>query len=103
MTNQQDLFDIPFEDHIDNQAMNRDLPAFVRAWIIINRLPALEKNVVLSVYPQQTIYAKHDGKWCKLWMASRMGDVGICYDLDARGYDTRVLIKHLSDFQKERP
>jgi hypothetical protein len=81
------------------------VPEFVRRWLIINTLPAIEQNVLKGIRQgggyNPTVFAKLDGKVVKLMMASRLGDIGVAYNLNREtGYDKRVYLEELSDFSE---
>lgn len=97
-----------FEDgsyyHCDDMS-NSDgcLPECVKSWVDHNRLPAYmklekEKNGVCPVLFATDI---HTGGRVRLTMASRFGDVGINFHLNAQyGYSTRVQLIGLKDFSE---
>ncbi len=50
------------------------------------------------------LWAAHQGKWVRIVMVSRFGDVGVTDNLDAEnGYRLRVYLPELSQFTVERP
>ena len=93
------------ERHCDTYIADYDAPMSLRWWLLVNRLPAVEKPIArLHSARPVVLYAKNNGFWVKLTMASRFGDVGITRSLDAEnGYDERVPIKELADFTDVHP
>lgn len=48
------------------------------------------------------LFADYKGKRIRVIMASRMGDVGLTYDLKSdRGYSVRVFVEDLSNFSEK--
>jgi hypothetical protein len=75
------------------------LPAFVRAKLVMLMLPATESMILREAKIDSPVYAKHDGRACKLTLVSRLGDIGISYSERDMGYDKRGLsIYDLTDF-----
>lgn len=80
------------DDYIDDEAS----PAALRAFLNRARSPG---HGMLSKDPYPRLFADIGGKRVRVVMASRLGDVGISYDLDNDvGYDDRVWIEQLSNF-----
>jgi hypothetical protein len=86
----------------DDAIHDFDLPDPVRMWLLLNRMPAGDKNLleVCGVEPQ--LFATWEGKRVRVTMASRFGDLGITTDLDSETYQHRVLLFELSDFNVSR-
>lgn len=92
------------ERHCDNYPERLGTPNCLRWWIFINRLPATLKCLASDNNVDPKLWAKYQGKWYRLVMASRMGDVGIVDNLDAdHGYQKRVMVDELTDFTDQRP
>jgi len=90
-------------EHIEDHIYDLKLPAFVRTWITINRLPAIEKWAMEETFGVMKITAEHEGKRVRVTMASRMGDCGITTQMSREhGYDKRVMFSTLSKFKWER-
>ena len=94
-----------YDNHCDNYIGRSGEPNALRWFLLINRLPAADKYLCFdNGVTNPKLFAKHEGKWIRVVMASRMGDVGITPNLDAEtGYDKRVDLRDLSDFTDERP
>lgn len=93
--------------HVEDHIYDYNLPPFVRAWITINRLPAMEKETLVHVYGVPKLFADSPdlpGIRVRVTMASRLGDVGITVNLNREhGYDKRVMFDTLSNFTWEKP
>ncbi len=93
--------------HIENFIYDLSLPAYVRAWIIVQRLPAIEKWAVESTFGVGKLFAdspEFPGIRVRVTMASRLGDVGITPDLNREmGYDKRVMFETLDNFSWGHP
>lgn len=90
--------------HCDNFILDYNKPMVLRWYLFVNRLPATDKNLCLVNNVNPKLWAKHEGKWVRVVMASRMGDVGITEKLDAEyGYSKRVEVNALTDFTDRRP
>jgi len=88
--------------HCDDYIMDFDLPNCIKYYLLINRLPAIDKCVVVEEVGNPKCFATWEGKRVRLVMASRMGDIGITPHLDQEnGYERRVWMDELSDFSKE--
>jgi len=87
---------------VDDYIMDFTMPQALQAFILINRLPAMEKNIIAGTYGSPELYCVHKDDLLKaqrVVMASRMGDLGITDDLNAEnGYQRRVLVAELQDF-----
>ena len=95
----QDRF--PTVDHCDFFIHDLSLPPELRWFLFVNRLPAMDKHLVISTVGNPTLYARHGSDVVRVTMASSMGDVGITSDLDAeRGYEKRVFVTALKDFSR---
>lgn len=91
-------------EHCDNYIWRLSAPTPLRFWLLINRLPALERIMAREAGCDPQCYATYkDGdmhRIVRLTMASRMGDIGISYDLRrSMGYDKRVMVASLTDFR----
>jgi hypothetical protein len=75
-----------------------DLPYFVRAWLLLQRMPAVDKNLLEVSGFTPSLFATWDGKRVKATMASRFGDIGVTTDLDGDSYQHRVMLFELSEF-----
>jgi len=90
------------ELHCDAAIRNSNLPNCLRYYLLINRLAAMDKNVVRAAVGDPKCFATYQGKRVRLVMASRFGDVGITENLGAdSGYERRVSLGDLSDFSAE--
>lgn len=86
-------------DHCDQVVNDYTAPNVLRWFIFIQRLPAVLKCLAREMGTDPVLFAKYKGKPVRVTMASRLGDVGINYDLTTeRGYDERVLVSQLTDF-----
>ena len=104
------LFDTLFPEkeprHCDEYAHMFTEPSCLAWYIFYHRLPAGIKPLVLkhTKIEEPKLWAKYNGEWISVTMASRFGDLGISYDLNAEyGYKTRVNVEDLTDFTDERP
>lgn len=89
------------ETHCDDMIHEPTMPACIRYFLLVNRLPAIDKAVIVAHKGEPVCFATHEGKRVRLVMASRFGDVGITYDLTAtNGYSKRVSIDDLTDFSE---
>ena len=85
--------------HCDDCIDDLTLPECIRLFLLVNRLPAIEKHLVVNKYGEPKCFADYHGERVRLVMASRFGDVGITSDLKAEhGYQSRVQIDALSNF-----
>lgn len=89
--------------HCDDYIMDFDAPDCLRWFLLIERLPAIDKWLAHNVLGgRPPCYATYQGKRVKLIMASRLGDVGITENFNAaNGYTNRVGVHELSDFRTE--
>lgn len=106
MTEEQATLETPYEYHCDRFDTAFGWPLCLRWWLFIERANACCKMIARSAlgddYP--IVYAKYEGGWVRLVMASRFGDIGITKDLDAdHGYFARVTVNQLSEFTDQRP
>lgn len=84
--------------HCDD-VVYENLPICIRYFVVVHRLPAAIKAVIVAKNGLPVCFANYSGKRVRLTMASRMGDVGITYDLDRdAGYDARVDLKNLTHY-----
>ena len=90
--------------HCESFISRESFPNCLRWWLLYNTLPAVDKHLFKQYAKEPILWAKYNGEWVKLLMASRLGDVGITNNLDAtHGYTDRVHIEELLDFTDERP
>lgn len=89
------------DDAIHNGYGERKYPICLRYWLLVNRLPAVDKCVIVEAKGAPNCFATYNGKRVRLVMASRFGDIGITRDLNAeRGYTDRVAVDDLTDFSE---
>lgn len=87
------------ENHCDDIIHLSDYPICLRYFLLVNRLPAVDKCIIVEMKGEPVCFATFKNKKVRLVMASRFGDVGITKNLsDTHGYDKRVSIKQLSNF-----
>lgn len=92
------------EDHCDGFIEDPSADKALRWYLLINRLPAVDKYLALEMGVDPKLFALYNGRPVRIVMASRLGDVGITVDLNSdHGYDKRVLIKELTDFTDKHP
>jgi hypothetical protein len=94
------------DGHCDWQINNYKQPMALRWYLLFNRMPASDKGLMReNGTPEPELYAKYEGEWVRVVMASRFGDVGITKKLDRDyGYDEgRVSVADLSEFTDKRP
>lgn len=85
--------------HCDQAINDFRQPVCLRYFLLVNRMPALDKNLIIQSVGFPKCFATHEGQRVRLVMASRIGDVGITSDLNAEdGYQKRVSLDDLSDF-----
>lgn len=78
-----------------------DYPLALRYWLLVNRVPASDRSVLVEKHGEPVCFADHEGKRVRLVMASRFGDVGITSNLQAEnGYEQRVMLQALSNFSE---
>lgn len=89
--------------HCDDFIHEHMLPICLRYWLLVNRLPAIDKCVIVEAMGEPKCFATWKGtKRVRMVMASRFGDIGITTKLNSnKGYDIRVPIDHLSNFSSE--
>lgn len=93
-----------YEDHCDSIIMEPTQPMVLRWWLFLHRLPAVDKMLCEENGVKPKLFAKYEGKWHRVVMASRFGDVGITTDFSAEyGYKLRVHVKKLTEFTDQRP
>lgn len=84
------------DEYIDDPKYCNEL----RVFLFVNRLPAVEKILLNSCGFDPVLYADYNGQTVRVTMASRLGDVGISYNLHEKmGYDLRVTVAELSNFR----
>lgn len=88
--------------HCDSIIHNPKYPVCLRYFILVNRLPAVDKTLVFSAVGTPKCFATYRNQRVRLTMASRFGDIGITTDLSSdRGYENRVSVDELTDFSSE--
>lgn len=88
---------------IDDAIFDRNLPAFVRAFLVLHSLSATSVMIFAEAGYNPTLYAEFNGRPCRVNLVSNMGDIGIAFRLDRlNGYDIRGLsIYDLKDFSTD--
>jgi hypothetical protein len=85
--------------HCDEYITDPRQPKALRWFLLINRMPAVDAALAHEMGVRPRLFATHEGRRCRVVMASRFGDVGITYDLGREtGYQKRVPVAHLGDF-----
>ena len=85
--------------HCDEYISDPTTPSALKNYLEVARAPAMNKYKLSIKLGHPQCFATYNGQKVKLVMASRLGDVGISYDLTAeRGYDKRIYLDDLSDF-----
>ncbi len=89
--------------HCDKEIHNDARPACLRYFLLVHRMPAVDRAIIETVHDAPKCFADHDGKRVRLTMASRFGDVGISPDLASTrtSYKTRVEVSDLSNFSEQ--
>ena len=88
--------------HCDDYINDHNYPICLRYYLLVNRLPATDKYVIVEAGHDPNLFADYEGKRVRVVMASRFGDVGITYKLDNEtGYSERVHVSDLSNFSAE--
>jgi len=86
---------------IDDFIYDHKQPAFARATVMLMSLNATSTMLLRQADMLPALYAKHDGKPCRVTLVSAMGDVGINRDNKPYGYHTRALsLYDLTDFSQ---
>lgn len=89
--------------HCDLYITDFNEPLALRFYLLVNRMPAIDKMVCKSSGVDPKLFATFEGARVQVVMASRMGDVGITPDLtDDAGYRDRVMLDELTDFSDGR-
>ena len=89
----------PELDHCEDYIYEYDFPNCLRWYLLINRLPAVLILLANEMGVDPKLFATYKDKRVRIVMASRLGDIGISYDLTKdHGYEERVSVKSLSDF-----
>lgn len=78
-----------------------DMPDFVRAFLAINSLSAMETWPVRTANYMPKLYGRHKGRPVRVVMVSRLGDVGISREDKECGYYERCSIYDVTDYSKE--
>ena len=87
------------EGHCDYEIHKYENPLCLRYYLLVYRLPATDKNLIVERHGEPVCFADYEGTRVRLKMASRFGDVGIGYNLiTPHGYDKRVMVRDLSNF-----
>lgn len=90
--------------HVDDVINDPSWPAPLRNYLRVQRLPAIHKMEERRKGNNPQLWATYNGKWVRVVMASRMGDVGISKNLDNEtGYTDRVCVSRLENFRDYRP
>lgn len=91
--------------HCDTYIQDVTQPFVLRWYLYFERLPAIEKSFMREVLkelgrPEPTLVAFYEDKPVRVVMASRLGNVGVTYDLErSKGYTGRVHLCQLRNFQ----
>jgi len=89
-------------EHCDNYIHDFKAPLALRVFLLVNRMPAVDKMLINAGGFNPTLYADYEGKIYRVTMASRLGDVGISENLGRdTGYDRRVPLSALTNFRGE--
>ena len=87
------------DSYLDNPSP--ETPDCLLAWLLVERSPATVRRACGRMETTYPLYATYKGKPVRLTMASRMGDVGIVYDLSkSQGYNDRVWLDELEAFRR---
>lgn len=87
------------DDYMDDKRLRAAQPECLIKFLEHARAPA---HGHLLPKPWPKLFANYKGKRVRVTMASRMGDVGITYDLNqSTGYKERCFVEHLSDFSDQ--
>ena len=98
------VLDASVEEHCDDFINDLGQPEALRWFLFVHRLPAMDKYLVFKRVGKPRLFAKLGQCWVQVVMASRLGDVGISYDLKADcAYETRLMVSKLTDFTDEVP
>ena len=82
--------------HCDEYIDDESQPECLRKFLDHARSPA---HGSMNPKPHPRLFADYKGKFVRVTMASRFGDVGITRNMTREhGYDKRVPVEHLSNF-----
>ena len=85
--------------HCEDYINDPGTPLCLAYFLLVNRLPAIDSNIIKCVKGEPVLYADWGRKRVRVIMASRLGDVGITEDLGRDvGYSKRVSLEKLSNF-----
>jgi hypothetical protein len=85
--------------HCDDYIHDGCVSIKLRAWLLVNRMPAIDKLVLDAYGFRPKLFATYCGRRVRVVMASRFGDVGVTAKLDdENGYQERVPVDALSNF-----
>jgi len=86
--------------HCDDYIHDLKAPKVLRVFLLIQRLPAMDKLLIEDSGFKPRLFADYEGQTHRVTMASTLGDVGITRDLlKDTGYDTRVPVEVLTNFR----
>lgn len=98
------LENAPFNDDavsVEAFIYDHKQPAFARATVLLMRLNATSTILLKQADMLPALYAKHDGKPCRVTLVSALGDVGINHNHVDMGYYQRGLsLYDLTDFSQ---
>jgi len=88
--------------HCDEYIHDFRVPKVLRVFLLVNRMPAVDKMLLNEAGFNPVLYATYNGETYRVTMASRMGDVGITKDFTKdMGYERRVAVEDLTNFRGE--
>lgn len=88
------------DDFIDNITPTEpESVRYAKFVLNIKRFPAVVQMAFRPFIKNHLLFAKHNGVWHRVNVASRMGDIGICSDLTTEnGYKIRVDISEITEW-----
>jgi hypothetical protein len=90
--------------HCDSYINDPNIPRCLQWFIFWFRHSASDKHILSRNVEEPKLFAKWKNDWIRVVMVSRMGDVGISYNMDLNyGYSDRVYLSELTNFTSVRP
>lgn len=85
--------------HGDDVVLDASAPDCLRAWLIVNRLPVADREVLRRAGVWPRLFADFAGARVRLTTVSQLGDVGVSHDHGREyGHDDLVDLGRLSRF-----
>lgn len=98
------MADLEVPKHCDDYIHDSSAPKCLRFFLLVNRMPATDQMLMRELGVVPKLFAdliKPFGR-VRVTMASRLGDLGISYQLDTEdGYEARVAVSSLTNFSNK--